>query len=387
MPLLLVLCLACFAGSYSIRLIDPVIPEIARTFDTVPAVAALLASAFTFPYALGQPVLGPMADAFGKARMVKVGLAVLCVCLAAVAMAPNLETMFVARALAGFAGGAIIPVAIAMIGDRVDYANRQIALSQLLSAMLVSQLVSLIGTGFIAAWLGWRVAVGLSVAVTVAALVIAMVGLRPRKVERPPFRFATVRESNADVLANPRAVVCYTAVTIEGIVIFGLLPYVAALLEQRGAGTIAEAGIVLAFMGVGGLLFTVTVRRLLKHLGGMLNLIRLGGVIGSLGYCGIAMQGSWPFEAGAFLLVGLGFYSVHNSLQTLATELAPDHRGSAVALHAFFFFLGHAAGPPIYSLAFSAIGVSATIFTAAAICAVGGFVLAAALNARRPDMG
>ena len=36
-----------------------------------PAIIALLASAFTLPYALGQPLLGPMGDSVGKARMIQ----------------------------------------------------------------------------------------------------------------------------------------------------------------------------------------------------------------------------------------------------------------------------------------------------------------------------
>ncbi|MEM9030067.1 MAG: MFS transporter, partial [Pseudomonadota bacterium] len=263
------------------------------------------------------------------------------------------------------------------------YANRQVALSQLLSAMLMAQFAGLVGTGLIASWFGWRIAIATATGVSALALIVTVFGLRPRKVvQRPPFRVATLRESYADVFANPRAVVCYTAVFVEGLAIFGLLPHVATMLEARGAGGIAEAGLVLACMGIGGLIFTLGVRRLLAQLGGMFNLMRVGGIVAALGFAGIAMQASWPFEAGAFLLVGLGFYAVHNSLQTLATELAPEHRGSSVALHAFFFFLGHAAGPPIYSLSFAAIGQAQTLLLVALTVFVGGFVLAAALKAR-----
>lgn len=286
MHLLIVLSLACFAGSYSIRLIDPIIPELARTFEVAPAIAALLASAFTFPYALGQPILGPMADTVGKARVIKIGLGVLTLCLVLAALAPSLEVMFAARVLAGLAGGAIIPVAIAMIGDRVGYADRQVALSQLLSAMLVSQLASLIGTGLVASWFGWRFAVGLAAGVALAAFVVTLVGIKPRNIPRPRFRVASLGESYREVFANPRAKICYAAVFVEGVVIFGLLPYVAVMLEARDAGGIAEAGVVLACMGIGGLVFTLAVKRLLRQLGGMRNLIRFGGVIAGSGFWG-----------------------------------------------------------------------------------------------------
>lgn len=351
-----------------------------------PAIVALLATAFAFPYALSQPLLGPMGDAFGKARMIKIGLICLTVCLAAAAVAPNIETMFVARALAGVAGGAIIPVALAMIGDRVAYDQRQIALSQLLSAMLAAQFVSLIGSGLVASYFGWRYSLAIAAIISAAAVVVALWALKPRPVPREPLNLASLDASYRDVFANPLAIVCFVAVFVEGLVIFGLLPYIALLMEQRGAGGLAEAGIVIAGMGIGGLVYTVTVKRILRRVGDMYTLIRLGGFIVLAGYIGIAFQGPWPLEFAAFLLVGFGFYGVHNSLQTQATELAPGHRGAAMALHAFFFFLGHAAGPPLYAGLFHLIGPSATILVFGGLAAAGALVLASLLSSRAREV-
>jgi predicted MFS family arabinose efflux permease len=386
-PLIAILSIACFAGAISIRLVDPIIPDIARDMNVAPALVALLATAFAFPYALSQPLLGPMGDTFGKARVIKFGLAALMVCLTAVALAPSMDWMFVARAFAGIAGGAIIPVALAMVGDRVPYERRQVALSQLLSAMLIAQFVSLIGSGLIASYAGWRTALGMGALVAAIALVVSLFALKPRaNVQREPLNVASLKASYADVFQNPLAVVCYAAVFVEGVVIFGLIPYVSVLLEARGAGSLTEAGIVIAGMGIGGLIFTGGVKRLLTRFGSMTNLIRLGGVIVAFGFCGVALQGSWPVEFVSFIFVGFGFYAVHNSLQTQATELAPEHRGAAVALHAFFFFLGHAAGPPIYALLFKLIGPSATILVMGAAAAVGAMVLAWAFLARGPTV-
>ena len=326
----MILSFACFAGAISIRLIDPIVPDIARDFAIDPAIVALLTTAFAFPYALGQPLLGPMADSVGKVRVLRIGLAVVAVCLLINAWAPNIELMFVARCLAGLAGGAIIPVALAMVGDRVPFDKRQVALSNLLSAMLVAQFVALIGSGVIAAWIGWRYAILGAGVITVAALGVTVWYLKPRSIDRPPLSVAGLNDAYRSVFANPRAIICYMAVFCEGLLIFGLLPFVAVMLEARGAGSIVEAGFVIAGMGAGGLAFTLSIRWILALTGGMLNTIRLGGCAVFVGFCGVAMAGPWPFELGAFFLIGLGFYAVHNALQTQATELSPDNRAAAV---------------------------------------------------------
>src|SRR5258706_694472 len=307
MPLLLVLGLASFVSALSIRVIDPVVPEVAREFGAATATVALLASAFSFPYAFGQPILGPLGDAVGKARVIKIGLAVLAIRLAAAAIASNLNLLFAARILGGLASGGIIPLVIATVGDRFPMRERQLALSRILMAALSGQLVGSIGSGLIAAYVGWRIVMAISSTATVIALVVAILTLQPRPdAKRTKFSFENLRNGYARVFENPRAVVCYGAVFIEGLSILGLLPYIAGLLERRGAGGIREAGFVLAGLGLGGLIFTLTVGPMLKWLGGQMNLIRGGGILVGLGMLAVATATTWPVEMAAFAVIGIG---------------------------------------------------------------------------------
>ena len=43
-------------------------------------------------------------------------------------------------------------------------------------------------------------------------------------------------------------------------------------------------------------------------------------------------------------VIGFGFYSIHNTLQTRATEMAPNARGAAIAAFAFCLFAAQALG-------------------------------------------
>ena len=172
----------------------------------------------------------------------------------------------------------------------------------------------------------------------------------------------------------------------EGICIFGLMPFLAVLLGARCAGGIRDAGFVLAGLGAGGILFTLAVRHMLRALGGQMNLIRAGGACAGLGLASYAAVDTWPSECAAFVVTGLGFYMIHNSLQTQATELAPDARGAAVALHAFFFFFGQACGPVLYQLGFAGFGQLSPlpVLIAATAMAGLGFVVARLLSRPLP---
>ena len=370
MPLLLVLACACFVGSFSIWMIDPLVPTIAADLATAEANVSLLATAFAVPYALVQPLLGPIGDRMGKARVIKICLFGLMMATGLAVTATSIEVMFVARILGGLAGGGIIPLAFAIVGDHVPFERRQVALSQVLTASIGAILTSTIGTGLLAALIGWRGVFALATLVTGLVFAIAVFALKPSDHTNGGASASQsgLWEAYGKVFANPLAYICLTAVFCEGVLVLGLLPYVASLLAGRGAGGVLEAGFVLAGFALGGLLYAQIVSRLIGRMGGVGNLIRFGAVFIALGYFGVALQGSWAFEMAAFLLFGIGFYSIHNSLQTQATELAPQNRGASVALFAFFFFLGQSVGPLFYATAFrladptmviAAVGVAA----------------------------
>ena len=91
---------------------------------------------------------------------------------------------------------------------------------------------------------------------------------------------------------------------------------------------------------------------------------------------------AWPVQFAAFTLLGLGFYTMHASIQVTATELSSTARGAAMSLHSFFFFVGHASGPVLYGLGFVKLG-SAVTLTIAALIALGiGIVTARLLRER-----
>lgn len=381
MPFLLALSACAFSAAFVVRFADPLVTEMARDFATSPQHMALIASAFALPYALAQLVLGPLSDAIGKGRVLVASLSLLTVALAACALAPTPDALFLARIAAGAAAGGTVPVALAIVGDTVAVEGRQVALSRLLLGMLSGHLFGTLGAGIIGDAYGWRAAMWAGFAIVAIATGVATLAVAPRvATTSKPFTPRTVWAGYLRVFGNPRAKVCFLAVMIGGTCLFGLLPHVAGLLEARGTGSVKEAGIVIAATGLGGMIYTLTVKSILASVGGQMNMIRLGGLVAATGFGLAAIGLDWRIEALFFIVLGVGFYMVHNSLQTQATELSVENRGSAVALHAFAFFSGQALGPPLFGLGITTIGPAATLLVAGLTMAVMGLALAAALT-------
>jgi MFS transporter, DHA1 family, inner membrane transport protein len=380
MPFILVLGLAGFASALSLRATDPLLPVLAADLDVTLREAALLASAYTLPYAVMQLVLGPVGDAIGKARLIRLSLTILSIGLALSAMAPSYGTVLAARALAGAFAGGIIPAAMALIGDRVPYAERQFSISRFLVAVISGQLSGSAVSGALAEAVGWRAVFGVSAVVAVIALVGAILFLKGGTA-RTELSLSGALNRHRAVLANPASLLVFGTVAGEGILIFGVFPFVAPMLIEHGASGVVEAGIVISAFAVGGILYSLVVRRLLAWFG-QWGMMRTGGVVAGLAYMSVAAPLPWIGVALLFLISGFGFYMLHNTMQTQATELAPTARGSALALFASAFFLGQGFGPIIAGPVSHGFGFGALFIAAGLLTIALGFG-AAGLIARR----
>ncbi|MFC1455336.1 MFS transporter [Microvirga arabica] len=363
--LILILAASGFASTFSGRAVEPMVGVIARDLSSTPQTIALLSAAFALPYAFIQPVLGPVGDALGKERVMKVALAVLFLALACSIFAPDPSTLFTLRIIAGAAAGGSIPLSIALIGDRVDMGQRQVALSRYFIAVIIGQLAGSSFAGLLAEWIGWRGVFSLStlmVALALAATVIGFRGALPGG--RFDLRGALLRYR--DILSNPRALTLFSLVFVEAIAIFGIFPYVAPLLEERGGGGATEAGFALGGFAIGGLVYSALVAWMLKRLG-IGPILMGGGFSAGVALILLGLGGDWKFDAAAMLFLGLGFYMLHNTFQAQVTEVAPGARASAVALHAFSFFCGQALGVVLMGFGLRNIGLTGTTSVAALI--------------------
>jgi predicted MFS family arabinose efflux permease len=135
------------------------------------------------------------------------------------------------------------------------------------------------------------------------------------------------------------------------------------------------AGIVLAGFGIGGVIYTLSVSWLLTYFS-VKRLMAAGGMV--MGFCVfvIALRAPWQVEFANFLLLGFGFYLLHGCVQVFVTELAPSARGSAVAAHSFFFFLGQALGPVVYGIGFGSVGITPVLLLGSILLIATGWICA-----------
>ena len=372
-----------FASTLFTRAVDPIIPQIAADLLVDPNTAALLSTAYTLPYALVQPVLGTIADFFGKTRLMNVSLFVVGLTAIVCALATSFHLLVGMRIAAGLVAGGVFPVAMALIGDLVPVSQRQVAIGRLLAIGLTGNLLGASIAGVIADVMGWRGVFGVLGLFGLVMAAVAFFAFRNVVTAKPiaAFNRAAVIAGFQSIFADPRAKVCFSSVFLEAVFIHGLFPYVAILLLAAGETRASIAGLVIAAFGVGGVVYSLSVGVLVANIAER-RLMIAGGTLAAIGLVLTALHFPWYAQLAIFGVLGFGFYLLHGSIQVHVTELSHTARGAAASLHSCFFYLGQATGPVIYGFGFAHGGPEPSILTGAVVVMLVGLVCSQLLRHR-----
>jgi predicted MFS family arabinose efflux permease len=370
MAAILSLAVASFASQALVRSADTLLPQIAADFAVTVGVASIVITAYALTHGTTQFITGPIADRFGKYRTVAIACGVSAVTVALCGLARSLDSLTLARFASGITVAWILPISLAYIGDVVAYEQRQQVLGRYLSGQITGQLFGQAAGGIIGDWLGWRAAFFIHAAIFALAALALFRELRVNPRTRPTLHHQERKHGLiADyriVLANPFARFVVVVAFLEFAFMFGAFAYVGADLHLRFGVSFTLVGLIVCFFGLGGLIYAATVKQLVRWLG-QPRLALLGGLILGLAYLTLALAPVWWAAPLAVTLVGLGFYMLHNTLQTNATQMSPEARGTAVGVFSAALYIGQTVGVAAFAFAVDRVGTPSVFATVAVL--------------------
>ncbi|WP_395059225.1 MFS transporter [Polaromonas sp.] len=382
------LSLATFSSMAVQRICDAMLPELSRAFAVSLAQAAQVVSVFAVTYGLAQLVYGPLGDRFSKFGIVTFATLACCVGSLLAVFAASLDVLVLARVLVALGAAAIIPISMAWVGDTIVYELRQETLARVGLGTTLGLVSGQLVGGLVTDALGWRWAFGITTVLFGAVGMLLYADWRRQQATsiaaqapaEPVLRPGFIAQALL-IITGPWSRVVLAVSFAEGAAGFGVLAIWASHLHGTLGLSLTASGAIVALFGLGGMLYMVVARPLIRRLGER-GLAMVGGSLAGLAAVVLGLTPWWALALPASLLAGFGFFMLHNTLQTNATQMAPSARGTGVSLFAAALFLGQSVGVLLAASLVARLGAGTVIALSGGVLVVLGLLFARALRGR-----
>jgi DHA1 family bicyclomycin/chloramphenicol resistance-like MFS transporter len=145
----------------------PSLPVVAEDLGSGPALVQATITGVLIGGAIGQLLVGPLSDRYGRRGPVMIGVSLHVVASLLCALTPGIWPLIVLRVIQGIGNASATVTAMAVIRDRYSGAGASVLMSRLMLVIGVAPLLAPTLGGLIAGWWGWRA----------TFVVLALVGL------------------------------------------------------------------------------------------------------------------------------------------------------------------------------------------------------------------
>ncbi|NUK06075.1 Bcr/CflA family multidrug efflux MFS transporter [Streptomyces lunaelactis] len=362
----------------------PALPAVTSSLGSPAATVQLTLTACLLGMALGQLVVGPMSDKWGRRRPLLIGMIVYVAATAICAFAPTIELLIGFRLLQGLAGAAGIVIARAVVRDLYDGVEMARFFSTLMLISGVAPIIAPLIGGQVLRITDWR---GIFVVLTAIGILLTLVVVKWLHETLPEEK----RHSGGVVqaLRTMRGLLADRAFTgymlTGGLAFAALFAYISAspFVVQEIYGASPQTFSLLfgvnsiGLIAVGQINGKLLVGRvsLDKALGFGLAVITLAATALLLMTSGVfGKVGLLPIAAGLFVLMSAMGLAMPNT-NALALMRTPHAAGSASALIGTASFLIGAVASPLVGIAGEATAVPmAVVQLVCALASVGFFL-------------
>lgn len=143
-------------GPFVVDLYLPSLPQLAQFFDTTASMTQLTLTTAMIGLAVGQLLLGPMSDKFGRKKPLIISLVIYIISTILLIFSPNIETMIVLRAVQGLASAGSVVISRAVATDL--YRGREMTrfFGLLMTINGIAPIISPVLGSLLLEYIGWK---------------------------------------------------------------------------------------------------------------------------------------------------------------------------------------------------------------------------------------
>ncbi len=353
----------------------PLLIDIAEDFHLTISSAALSVSTYMIPFGLFTLLFGPLADRYGKAKVLNLATFGTATFSVLSATAFNLLSLCMLRAINGAFAAAVLPVAVSLVGDRFDNSSRQNSLGAVIGMMFLGGAVAP-AVGGILAFLGsWRL---LYLTYGIAEFVVALIMLKCLKKDRGVITRLNYKEVYKKAFANKNLIKTVSILFFSGFAVFGSFMYSGDFIRTRLGYNILAVGLLLSLFGLATSIGGKRAGTIRQQFGN--RSLLFAGALGGVSWMTMCFWNSPVLIAISLVGFGFAFILLQSTVIETAQQLMPQQKGTVMSLASFNMFMGGGIGTFVNGCLLNEFGFCPIFVLASIIIFLVGFVITSFLN-------
>ncbi len=354
--------------------IAPALPQIAKTLRLTEGQVVMLITIFTFPGIILSPVMGMLADRFGRKKIIVPSLFLFGAAGSACAFTGDYHILLALRFANGVGASALGGLNQTIIGDMYSGDERTAAMGYNASVLGVGTMIYP-ALGGALALLGWNYPFLLSVLALPMGFLVLFCLKNPEPSASPPLREYLVGAARS--AADREVVPAYMATLATFILLYGaLLAYFPFLMHRRFNAPPSTIGLMLAATSITTIIGAFNLRWISRRF------TPKSIIVGSFAAYAAAIVLVLYADSLWLMTVPILLYGLANglnipSIQTHLSGSAPmEYRGVFMSVNSMVLRLGQTVGPVLTGVAFQMWGMEG-VFYFSALFSILSFMLLA----------
>ncbi|MBG0967146.1 MFS transporter [Bacillus sp. SRB1LM] len=341
-PMLFILAIVAFFIGMDSLVVSPLIPDIAKATVTPIEKGGWLITSYALFYGLTAPLFGPISDKIGRKQMIVTGMFIFSVGTFCTGLTQDFNTILVFRALTGLSGAMVMPSIFALIGDKIPYKMRGMAMGMIMGAMVGSTVLGVPIGAFLTSVGNWQwtfYGIGI-LALLVTFIALGALPKTPATNQIPVSAPVAMVSAIKTAFTNSSVFFALLSTFLWTIGLQGMFSYIGVYYKENFDYSVEKIGIVIFLAGAGSIIGNVVGGKLSDRIGKK-SVVSIAAVIAAIGVISFSLLTNYAVPAIIVHVlwsasIGLG----QSSLTALISELSPKVRGTVMALNSSAMYIG-----------------------------------------------
>ncbi|GIO25261.1 MFS transporter [Oceanobacillus sp. J11TS1] len=346
-----ILLMNLFIAFLGIGLVIPVLPTIMNELNLSGSVVGYLVAAFAVAQLIVSPLSGRWVDAFGRKRMIVIGLLIFSFSEFLFGIGKSVEILFISRILGGVSAAFIMPAVTAFIADITTLEERPKALGYMSAAINTGFIIGP-GVGGLLAEIGPRLPFFAAAGLALFTAVLSTITLR-----EPERNLEEQAEETAQKpgLARIFVPMYFIAFIIIFITAFGLSSFeslFSLFVDHKFAFTPKDIAIIITGGAIVGTIAQVALFGKLASKWGEIRLIRYCLIFSAILVTAVTVAQSYAMILFVTIVVFIGFDLLRPAVTSYLSKVAGNEQGFVGGMNSMFTSIGNVFGPIVGGILF-----------------------------------